>query len=174
MTPREPGRPAERERPLQVAEDEQEVQRGDRVEATLEQAVERTVELDPHERWRGVGVNSGSDDADVDRTGSRFLRQRSRRLLGSLLSPYKGWVAIMVLVVLVENAARLSIPLLVARGIDRGLPPIMDGGSPRTLLEIVAAMLVAVVLQSLGRTAFLRVSGRIGQDVLLELRRRVF
>ena len=35
-------------------------------------------------------------------------------------------------------------------------------------------MLVAVVLQSLGRIAFLRVSGRIGQDVLLELRRRVF
>ena len=35
-------------------------------------------------------------------------------------------------------------------------------------------MVVAVVLQSLGRITFLRVSGRIGQDVLLELRRRVF
>ena len=68
----------------------------------------------------------------------------------------------------------MSIPLLVARGIDGGLPPIMAGGSARTLLEIVAAMLVAVTLQSLGRVSFLRVSGRVGQDVLLELRRRVF
>ena len=68
----------------------------------------------------------------------------------------------------------MSIPLLVARGIDVGLPPIMAGGSARTLLEIVAAMLVAVTLQSLGTVSFLRVSGRVGQDVLLELRRRVF
>jgi ATP-binding cassette, subfamily B, bacterial len=174
MTLRGSGRAAERERPLQVGEDEREVERGDAVQESFEQSVQQAVELDPHERWRGVGVDSGASDEEVSRTGSRFLRRRSRSLLGSLLSPYKGWVAVMVLVVLVENAARLSIPLLVARGIDRGLPPIMDGGSPRTLLEIVAAMLVAVVLQSLGRIAFLRVSGRIGQDVLLELRRRVF
>jgi ATP-binding cassette subfamily B protein len=128
------------------------------------------VVVDEHERWRGVALESGP----VDATGNAFLRRRSRSLLWSLLRPYKGWLAVMVLVVLVENAARLSIPLLVARGIDRGLPPVMAGGSPRTLLQIVAAMLVAVVLQSLGRVAFLRVSGRIGQDVLLELRRRVF
>jgi ATP-binding cassette subfamily B protein len=129
-----------------------------------------TVEVDPSERWRGVALDAGP----VDATGSRFLRVRSRRLLGSLLRPYRGWILAMIGIVLVENAARLSIPLLVARGIDFGLPPVMAGGSARTLLEVVAAMLVAVVLQSLGRVSFLRVSGRIGQDVLLELRRRVF
>ena len=32
---------------------------------------------------------------------------------------------------------------------------------------VVAAMLVAVALQSLGRVTFLRTSGRVGQDVLL-------
>ncbi|GAB2593740.1 ABC transporter ATP-binding protein [Microlunatus antarcticus] len=128
------------------------------------------VEIDPSERWRGVALDAGP----VDATGSKFLRVRSRALLGSLLRPYRGWIAAMVGIVLVENAARLSIPLLVARGIDAGLPPVMAGGSARTLLEVVAAMLVAVVLQSLGRVSFLRVSGRIGQDVLLELRRRVF
>jgi ABC-type multidrug transport system fused ATPase/permease subunit len=77
-------------------------------------------------------------------------------------------------VVVVENAARLSLPWLVARGIDRGLPPIMAGGSARTLLEILAVMVIAVVLQSIGRISFLRISGRIGQAVLLSLRRRVF
>ncbi|MGI3781376.1 MAG: ABC transporter ATP-binding protein, partial [Janthinobacterium lividum] len=126
--------------------------------------------IDPRERWRGVALDAGP----VDATGSRFLRLRSRHLLASLLRPYRRWIAVMIAIVLVENAARLSIPLLVARGIDAGLPPIMAGGSARTLLEVVAAMLVAVVLQSLGRVSFLRVSGRIGQDVLLELRRRVF
>ncbi|MGI3779421.1 MAG: ABC transporter ATP-binding protein [Janthinobacterium lividum] len=128
------------------------------------------VEVDPTERWRGVALDAGP----VDATGSKFLRVRSRELLGSLLRPFRGWIIAMVGIVLVENAARLSIPLLVARGIDDGLPPVMAGGSARTLLEVVAAMLVAVVLQSLGRVSFLRVSGRIGQDVLLELRRRVF
>ncbi len=122
------------------------------------------------ERWRGVALDAGL----VDAAGNRFLRKRSRRLLWSLLRPYRGWLVAMVGIVLLENAARLSIPLLVARGIDDGLPPIMAGGSARTLLEIVAAMLVAVALQSLGRVSFLRVSGRVGQDVLLELRRRVF
>ena len=129
-----------------------------------------TVEVDPSERWRGVALDAGP----VDATGSKFLRVRSRTLLGSLLRPYRGWIVVMIGIVLVENAARLSIPLLVARGIDVGLPPVMAGGSARTLLEVVAAMLVAVVLQSLGRVSFLRVSGRIGQDVLLELRRRVY
>ena len=122
------------------------------------------------ERWRGVALDAGP----VDAAGSRFLRERSRRLLWSLLRPYRGWLVVMVGIVLVENAARLSIPFLVARGIDVGLPPIMAGGSARTLLEIIAAMLLAVTVQSLGRISFLRVSGRVGQDVLLELRRRVF
>ncbi len=122
------------------------------------------------ERWRGVALDAGP----VDAAGNRFLRGRSRRLLWSLLRPYRRWLVAMVGIVLVENGARLSIPLLVARGIDVGLPPIMAGGSPRALLEVVAAMLVAVTLQSLGRISFLRVSGRVGQDVLLELRRRVF
>src|SRR6188508_2601940 len=122
------------------------------------------------ERWRGVALDAGV----VDAAGNRFLRGRSRRLLWSLLRPYRGWLVAMVGIVLLENGARLSIPWLVARGIDLGLPPIMAGGSARTLLEIVAAMLVAVALQSLGRVSFLRLSGRVGQDVLLELRRRVF
>ena len=135
--------------------------------ATAEPAV--GPDLGP-QRWRGVGP----DDGPVDAAGTRFLRDRSRALLWSLLRPYRGWVAVMVAIVLVENAARLSLPLLVARGIDSGLPPIVAGGSARTLLEVVAAMVVAVALQSLGRVTFLRTSGRVGQDVLLTLRRRVF
>ena len=75
---------------------------------------------------------------------------------------------------MVENAARLSVPLLVQRGIDHGIPPIVDGGSSRELLLIVATLCGVVLVQAVSRMYFLRRSGRIGQEVLLELRRRIF
>ena len=75
---------------------------------------------------------------------------------------------------MVENAARLSVPLLVQRGIDHGIPPILDGGSAHTLMIVVGALCVVVLVQAISRMFFLRRSGRIGQKVLLELRRRVF
>ncbi len=74
----------------------------------------------------------------------------------------------------VENVARLSVPILVQRGIDHGIPPIIDGGSAHTLLVIVGVLCAVVVVQATSRMFFLRRSGRIGQKVLLELRRRVF
>ncbi len=122
------------------------------------------------EQWRGVLEEPAAEPERL----TPAPRHGSRRLLADLLRPYRRRVALLIAVVLVENAARLSLPWLVALGIDRGLPPILAGDSGRALLAIVAAMVVAVVLQSLGRITFLRMSGRIGQDVLLELRRRVF
>ena len=65
-------------------------------------------------------------------------------------------------------------PLLVQRGIDHGIPPIVDGGSARELLLIVASLCGVVLVQATSRMYFLRRSGRIGQEVLLELRRRIF
>ena len=124
--------------------------------------------VDEHERWRGVALESGP----VDATGNAFLRRRSRQLLWDLLRPYKGWLAVMVLVVLVENAARLSIPWLVQRGIDFGIPPLLAGGSGTALYETIGLMLGALVVQTISRVYFLRESGRVGQKVLLELRRR--
>ncbi len=94
--------------------------------------------------------------------------------MGSLLKPYRVAVLLLGLVVVVENAARLSVPLLVQRGIDRGIPPILQGGSARELLQVVAGLCVVVVLQASFRLFFLNRSGRIGQKVLLELRRRVY
>ena len=124
----------------------------------------------PGERWRGVLEEPSEESEHL----TPAPRHGSRRLLGELLRPHRRQVALVIAVVLVENAARLSLPWLVALGIDRGLPPIIGDDSAGTLLQIVAAMVVAVVLQSLGRVTFLRISGRVGQDVLLELRRRVF
>jgi ATP-binding cassette, subfamily B, bacterial len=122
--------------------------------------------------WRGRAITNDDDDLPIDESISR--RREARSLLGSLLRPYASTVALLAIVVVVENAARLSVPLLVQRGIDHGIPPIADGGSARELLAIVATLCGVVLTQTISRMYFLRRSGRIGQEVLLELRRRIF
>jgi len=121
--------------------------------------------------WRGVAAESQDD---VTTRASVLLRDRSRRLLGSLLRPHRRALGLVGLVVLVENAARLSIPFLVKEGIDEGIPPMQAGEGSRVLVTITGIVLVSVVVQAVARQAFLAMSGAIGQDVLLELRRRLF
>ena len=71
-----------------------------------------------------------SDDLPIDESVPR--RREARALLGSLLRPYRLTVALLALVVVVENLARLSVPLLVQRGIDHGIPPILSTAARRT------------------------------------------
>ena len=121
--------------------------------------------------WRGVGAEG---ENDISNQGTEFLRRRSMRLLGDLLRPYRKLMIIIVVAVLFENGARLSIPWLVSRGIDHGVTPILNGGSAAPLLEIVMLMLLMIGIQAISRIVFLRSSGGVGQRVLLEVRRRVF
>ncbi|HEX9175392.1 MAG TPA: ABC transporter ATP-binding protein [Mycobacterium sp.] len=126
----------------------------------------------PEDQWRGRFDEARDDDLPIDEILPR--RREARALLGSLLRPYRVTVALLAAVVVVENVARLSVPLLIQRGIDHGIPPIVDGGSARTLMVVVATLCGVVLIQAISRVFFLRRSGRIGQKVLLELRRRVF
>ncbi len=133
-------------------------------------------------QWRGRLTDDEQDDSDGTPAGASALpidesvprRREARALLMSLLRPYRWTVAVLALVVVVENAARLSVPILVQRGIDRGIPPILEGGPARELMLIVGTLCVVVIVQAISRMFFLRRSGRVGQRVLLELRRRVF
>ena len=122
--------------------------------------------------WRGVAADGRPEELTSEASG--LLRDRSRRLLGALLRPYKKWLWLLLGIVLVENAARLSIPYLVKEGIDRGIPPIREHGDTSVLFTIVALVLLATIVQAVTRQAFLVMSGRIGQDMLFEVRRRVF
>ncbi|MEV7802404.1 ABC transporter ATP-binding protein [Microbispora sp. NPDC088329] len=121
--------------------------------------------------WRGVAAE---DRDDISERVSLLLRTRSRRLLGDLLRPHRGAIAVLTAVIVVSNAAGLALPYLVKAGIDDGIPPMLRGQGTGTLLAIVGAVLAAALTQALTRQAFLQMSGRIGQDILLELRRRVF
>jgi ATP-binding cassette subfamily B protein len=122
-------------------------------------------------KWRGIGAE---DTGEISAKGTVFLKHRSRALLGSLLAPHKRAVILMIFLVIVENGARLAVPYLVSLGIDHGVPPIRESGDASTLFEIVAIMVAVILAQGLSRATFLRRSGRVGQDVLLEIRRRVF
>ena len=122
--------------------------------------------------WRGVAADGRSDE--ITEKVSGLLRDRSRRLLGDLLRPHKKWIWVLVAIVVVENASRLSIPYLVKEGIDKGIPPIRQDNDTSVLFLVVGIALGATLLQAVTRQIFLVLSGRIGQDMLFEVRRRVF
>ncbi len=124
----------------------------------------------PHDAWRGR-MDLAADESVEDHTPRRA---EARALLGSMLRPYRRALVWLALVVVLENAARLSVPKLVQVGIDHGLPPLMSGGSARNLTIVVVILCGAVAVQASSRMYFLQRSGRIGQHVLLELRRRVY
>ena len=121
--------------------------------------------------WRGVAAQ---DAEEMSASVSLLLRDRSRRLMGSLLRPHKRAIVAILAAVLIENAARLSVPYLVKEGIDKGIPPMLAGQGSATLLTIVGIVLLMVIVQAVTRQMFLLMSGRVGQQVLVALRRRVF
>ena len=122
------------------------------------------------ETWRGRIADPEQEKVD---DGTPY-RAEARALLRNLLYPYRRAIALLTLVVVLENLSRLAVPFLVQRGIDHGIPPIVAHRGSHTLMVVVGVLCVAVVVQAVTRTFFLRRSGIIGQKVLLELRRRVF
>src|SRR6476620_3092608 len=124
------------------------------------------------QQWRGVAADDLTDELTHE-TSAR-LANRSRRLLRDLLAPYRRAIQLLVAIVVVENAARLSIPYLVKEGIDAGIPPIQSSGDTVPRLGIVGLVLFATITQAVARNLFLVRSGHIGQDILFEIRRRVF
>src|SRR5258708_2747477 len=120
----------------------------------------------PSDRWRGV-ASEEIDEFSASVAG--LLRRRSRRLLAELARPYRGQIALARLLIVIRSPAYLSLPYLVRLRIDKGIRP---GGSrnPTTPHVIVSVLLLALVVNALANYAFLRLSGRIGADVLFDLR----
>jgi ATP-binding cassette, subfamily B, bacterial len=123
--------------------------------------------------WRGVAA----EDLDEPSPGlAGLLRSRSRRLLGSLVRPHRRPLLVATALIVCSVAAQIAVPLLVEVGIDRGIPPLLHGGSGtlRPLILVVVAIVVVSFVGALAFNGFLTITGRVGQDVLLDLRRRVF
>lgn len=117
---------------------------------------------------------TGEDRQDLNKIENKQIRVRSIALLGELIKPYKtrfGWTAALVVA---STALQVAGPALIALGIDRGLPSAVDSGDFAPIVLIV----VGFALAGIGAAGFLalytRWSIEISQDVLGELRRRIF
>jgi len=119
------------------------------------------------DRWRGV-ASEEVDEFSASVAG--LLRKRSRKLLALLARPYRGQLALALALIVLRSAAYLSIPYLVGLGVDAGV----GHRDLRALVEVGAALVGALALNAAANYAFLRLSGRIGQAALLDLRMLLF
>jgi ATP-binding cassette subfamily B protein len=122
------------------------------------------------EGWRGVAAE---EFEDVDHATGVKLKARSRRLLGSLLRPRLRPSLLALAIAVTENLVVLAGPLLIAGAIDRGVPAALDG-RPGVLAWCVGGYAATAMAATALRYSFVRLTGRIGQDLLLDLRQRIF
>ncbi|PRY67634.1 ATP-binding cassette subfamily B protein [Glaciihabitans tibetensis] len=115
----------------------------------------------------------GEERDDYNRVESAQIRRRSLRLLGSLLRPVRGRVALTMIVVVISTAAQVAGPALIAFGIDRGLPALIDNDA-MPLVFTVAAFLTTAVVGAALMAWYTVLTARISQAILIDLRKRVF
>ncbi len=126
--------------------------------------------------WRGQAAEEDAERTAAEATDARSvlrLRGRSRRLLRSLLRPHRRLIGLAVVLLLTQNAAAMAGPYLVKVGIDEGVPPLRQG-DVTVMVWVAVAFAVAALVGYFTKRGFIAASGRIGQAVLLDLRRRVY
>ncbi|MCX2923754.1 ABC transporter ATP-binding protein [Streptomyces sp. NEAU-W12] len=94
-------------------------------------------------------------------------------LLRSLLAPMPGRVALTALLLLLQQAAVQAGPLLVAYAIDRGVPAFRSADHG-PLIAVAVGYLLCAASGGVLQYAFIVTAARVSQDVLLDLRGRIF
>ncbi|WP_405469589.1 ABC transporter ATP-binding protein [Streptomyces anulatus] len=115
----------------------------------------------------------GRADDPFDRDDLPAPPGATRALLFSLLAPMRGRVAVSALLLLVQQVAMQAGPLLVAYAIDSGVPAFRDHDYG-PLMAVAIGYAVCSVGAGVLQYAFIRAAARINQDVLLDLRGRIF
>ena len=119
---------------------------------------------------RGV---QGEDKIILDKAESKALKLRSRALLLSLIYPVRGRLLLSLATVILSQMLRVAGPALIALGIDWALPAAINQDTTPLFLVVGGYLFAAVATASL-ISWFLRFAARINQDVLLDLRQRIF
>src|SRR6187402_483383 len=118
-----------------------------------------------------VTGTSGEDRSDYTRDESRAIRRRSLRLLGSLVSPLKGQLALAAVVLVVSTILRVLGPALIGFGLNTALPAAVDEMDWMPTILVVAVYLVT----ALGGAAligwYVVVVARLTQAIMLDLRK---
>lgn len=97
----------------------------------------------------------------------------SRALLRELVGPHRRRVWLAAVVLLLQQAAVQAGPLIVAVAIDRAIPALRrDDHGP--LIAVAVGYIGCAVAGGLLQRTFVRQAGRVCQDVLVDLRGRIF
>jgi ABC-type multidrug transport system fused ATPase/permease subunit len=121
--------------------------------------------------WRGLAADEAEE---ASAGGGALLHGRSRRLLAGMLGRQRRRVALTMTLIVVASLAALAGPWLVGVGIDRGIPPLARRHDPGPLLALTAAFAITVTVQAVATRSYIYAMGRLGERIVLDLRRRLF
>jgi ATP-binding cassette subfamily B protein len=116
---------------------------------------------------------SGEDKIELNKEEAKAVKIRSRKLLFSLIYPVRGRLLFSLLIVVLSQALRVAGPALIALAIDWALPAALKADTTPLFLVVGGYLFAAVATASL-ISWFLRFAAKINQDVLLDLRQRIF
>jgi ATP-binding cassette subfamily B protein len=105
--------------------------------------------------------------------GRPRLQSDARALLRDLLRPHRWAVVGVLLAVALQIAFTMAAPWLIGVAIDTSLPQ-ATRGNYTSVIQVTVALVVCALASAWLRAVFVRWTGRIGQDILLDLRRRTF
>ncbi|MGI5130272.1 ABC transporter ATP-binding protein [Pseudonocardia sp. CA-107938] len=124
--------------------------------------------------WEGVADQATQEEVDVvGRTAGLRMQRRARALVTDLIRPHRLAVALALLLQIGEVGLLLAGPLLVAFAIDTGIPAALAGDAGPLTVGIVGYAAAGLAGAGL-HAVFTLLAGRVSQDVLLDVRRRVF
>lgn len=119
-----------------------------------------------------IGVE-GEERNDFTTQESKQIRERSTRLLGSLVRPLRARLVLTMIVVVVSTAAQVAGPALIAHGIDSGLPALLKQDWFPLGLTVVAYLFTGIIGAAL-IAWYTVLTAQISQAILFDLRKRVF
>lgn len=116
---------------------------------------------------------SDEERTDLTKEESRQIRRRSGKLLISLILPVRKRLGISFATAIASQGLRVLGPAIIAFAIDRALPAATAGDFSLAWLALGGYLLAALLTAGL-TNFFIVYAARINQDVLLDLRRRMF
>ncbi|GAA5205502.1 ABC transporter ATP-binding protein [Microbacterium kyungheense] len=121
-----------------------------------------------------VTGTQGEDRNDYTKAESRAIRQRSLRLLGSLLKPKRPLVVLTAVVIIASTGLRVLGPALIGYGINVALPYAVNEADWMPAIGVTAIYIVSGVSGAALIGWFVVLSAKLTQAVLMDLRLRIF
>ena len=115
----------------------------------------------------------GEERSELNKAESRSVRQRSLRLLNSLVRPVRGRLIVGLIAVTVSTLARVAGPALIAYGIDKALPAALKNDWSG-LFWIAGLYLAAAATTAFTMFFFIQYAAKTNQGIIYDLRQRVF